>query len=165
MSATSRSSSARPLGGFLWWTYVARGHDKLVARTGGTAGGRDRCKHDDERGSVVSPCSLFQDEFVQRQARHGSPQPFVLLLETLELPELVGSHDAAFGLEAVARSYGLEFQPVIEEDFALLVDRKAWFDAPMQKLMAFCATEQFVTRAESYGPLEAKDVGSVIWNA
>lgn len=76
-----------------------------------------------------------------------------------------GAADAAFGLEAVARSYGLEFLPVIEEDFALLVDRKAWFDAPMQILMAFCATEQFVTRAEFYGGYAAKDVGAVIWNA
>lgn len=35
-----------------------------------------------------------------------------------------GAADAAFGLEAVARSYGLEYLPIIEEEFALLVDRK-----------------------------------------
>lgn len=76
-----------------------------------------------------------------------------------------GAADAAFGLEAVARSYGLEYLPIIEEDFALLVDRKAWFDAPIQKLMEFCATRHFANRAEEYGGYEIRDIGSVVWNA
>lgn len=76
-----------------------------------------------------------------------------------------GEADAAFGLEAVARSYGLEYLPIIEEEFALLVDRKAWFDVPVQKLMAFCATKQFASRAEAYGGYEVEDLGRVVWNA
>ncbi len=76
-----------------------------------------------------------------------------------------GDADAAFGLEAVARSYGLEYLPITDEEFALVVDRKAWFDVPMQKLMAFCATEQFASRAAAYGGYEIGDLGMVIWNA
>lgn len=76
-----------------------------------------------------------------------------------------GEADTAFGLEAVARSYGLEYLPIIEEEFALLVDRKAWFEAPLQKLMAFCRTEQFVSRAEAYGGYDVEELGRVIWNA
>lgn len=76
-----------------------------------------------------------------------------------------GDADAAFGLEAVARTYGLEFLPVIEESFALLVDRKAWFDSPFQRLMAFCATEEFAKRAASYGGYDTTCLGDVIWNA
>ena len=53
----------------------------------------------------------------------------------------------AFGLASVARSYGLRFVPVIEEEFALLVDRRAWFEPPMQALLAFCAQPAFRRRA------------------
>ncbi len=76
-----------------------------------------------------------------------------------------GEADVAFGLEAVARSYGLDFLPIIEEQFALLVDRKAWFDAPFQTLMAFCATAQFAKRADASGGYDISELGSVIWNA
>jgi metal-dependent amidase/aminoacylase/carboxypeptidase family protein len=65
----------------------------------------------------------------------------------------------------IARSYGLEFLPLIEEHFALLVDRRAWFEAPMQKLMAFCATETFANRATTSGGYDMADLGKVIWNA
>jgi excisionase family DNA binding protein len=76
-----------------------------------------------------------------------------------------GDADATFGLEAVARSYGLEFLPIIEEQFALLVDRKAWFDEPMQKFLKFCGSEAFVKRAEAYGGYDTSAFGAVIWNA
>ena len=76
-----------------------------------------------------------------------------------------GEADAAFGLEAVARSYGLEFLPIVDEEFALLVDRKAWFEAPLQKLMAFCGTGQFADRARAYGGYDVEELGRIVWNA
>lgn len=76
-----------------------------------------------------------------------------------------GDADVTFGLAAVARSYGLEFLSVVDEQFALLVDRKAWFDAPMQKLMAFCATEAFANKAQAYGGYDTTALGTVVWNA
>lgn len=76
-----------------------------------------------------------------------------------------GDAEVAFGLEAVARGYGLEFAPIIEEQFALLVDRKAWFDPPLQALMAFCASPQFAARAASTGGYDTADLGRVAWNA
>lgn len=76
-----------------------------------------------------------------------------------------GEADVAFGLEAVARSYGLKYLPVIEEEFALLVDRRAWFEAPVRKLMAFCETRQFASRAEAYGGYDVGGLGAVVWNA
>lgn len=76
-----------------------------------------------------------------------------------------GNADAAFGLEAVARSYGLNFLNVIEERFALLVDRKAWFEPMFQKLLTFCASDQFLTRAEAYGGYDIRDLGAIVWNA
>lgn len=75
-----------------------------------------------------------------------------------------GHADAAFGLEAAARGYGLEFLPIIEEEFALLVDRKSWFDAPMQTLLAFCATDEFASRAADLGGYDVSALGAVVWN-
>lgn len=75
-----------------------------------------------------------------------------------------GEADATFGLESVALTYGLSFQPVIEERFDILVDRKAWFDPPLQKLIKFCQTEAFRHRAESALGYDVSGFGQVVWN-
>ncbi|MCA0942207.1 helix-turn-helix transcriptional regulator [Salipiger pacificus] len=76
-----------------------------------------------------------------------------------------GEADVTFGLESVARAYGLPFVPVIEERFDLLIDRKAYFDAPLQTLMAFCRSETFRARAGSLGGYDLSRLGEVVWNA
>lgn len=76
-----------------------------------------------------------------------------------------GEADVAFGLEAVARNYGLEFAPVIQEHFALLVDRQAWFEPQVQALMTFCASTAFTSRAQTYGGYDLAPLGKVLWNA
>ncbi|WP_353475642.1 helix-turn-helix transcriptional regulator (plasmid) [Salipiger sp. H15] len=76
-----------------------------------------------------------------------------------------GEADVTFGLESVARSYGLPFVPVIDERFDLLVDRKAWFDPPLQTLVEFCRSETFRSRAESLGGYDLSGLGEVVWNA
>ena len=76
-----------------------------------------------------------------------------------------GSADAAFGLEALARPYGLRFVPVIEERFDLLVDRKAWFDPPFQQLVHFCRSEEFRRHAATLGGYDVGEIGSIRWNA
>ncbi|WP_375262714.1 substrate-binding domain-containing protein [Palleronia sp.] len=73
--------------------------------------------------------------------------------------------DVTFGLEAVARSYGLDFVPVIEERFDLLVDRAAWFSGPMQTFAAFCHSPCFAARAADLGGYEVSGFGAVRWNA
>ena len=65
----------------------------------------------------------------------------------------------------MARSYGMEYLPISEEQFALLIDRKAWFDAPVKKLLAFCATEQPESCAKAYGGYYTSSLGAVLWNA
>ncbi len=53
----------------------------------------------------------------------------------------------AFGLSGVAAQLRLEFVPVLEERYDLAVDRRAWFDPPMQALAAFCRSPAFAARA------------------
>jgi len=76
-----------------------------------------------------------------------------------------GEADAAFGLEAVALTYGLEFAPVIGEHFALIVDRRAWFEPQVRAFAEFCASDAFRSRAEAYGGYDVGEFGKVLWNA
>lgn len=76
-----------------------------------------------------------------------------------------GEADVTFGLQSVAESYGLGFLPVIEERYDLLIDRKAWFDPPMQTLLEFCRSDAFRQRAASFHGYDLSDLGKVAWNA
>ena len=57
--------------------------------------------------------------------------------------------DICFGLESVAREFNLEFLPIIEERFDLLVDQFSWFEPPLQKLFNFFRTEMFIEKVSS----------------
>lgn len=76
-----------------------------------------------------------------------------------------GKADAAPGLEAVARQFGLGFLPTKQEVFDLIVYRSAWFEPPIQKLLAFAATQTFRTRAEELGGYDISGIGTVHWNS
>ncbi len=59
-----------------------------------------------------------------------------------------GSADIAFGLSGIAGQLRLDFIPIAEERYDLVIDRRAWFDPPMQQLAAFCRSPAFVARAD-----------------
>jgi excisionase family DNA binding protein len=135
-------------------------------------------------GEIGGPGDLVGRVFAPRQAESGAQALFVSLLaeagvapESLTMVETAPSEndavlavaqkaaDACFGLEALARLYGLAFVPVVEERFDLLVDRAAWFDAPMQRLMTFCRGESFAKHAAELAGYDIAGLGSVRWNA
>ena len=72
--------------------------------------------------------------------------------------------DAAFGLEACARPYGLSYVPLVEERFDLLIECRAFFEAPMQRLMAFCRSPEFRDHAGVRAGYDASGCGEVVWN-
>lgn len=76
-----------------------------------------------------------------------------------------GDADATFGLEAVARMFGLAFVPVIEERFDLAVDRRAYFEPPFQTLLAFCHSDLLAEKAAVMGGYDISIFGAVQWNA
>jgi excisionase family DNA binding protein len=75
-----------------------------------------------------------------------------------------GEADAAAGLEAAARPFGLAFLAVEDEHFDLAVDRRAWFDPPLQRLFAFARTPAFAAKAQALGGYDLGDLGVVRWN-
>lgn len=128
----------------------------------------------DLRGLLIAPrqegsgtAKLFdslarQGGFAQADARYTD----VARTED-EAAQLVrsGEADVTFGLQPVADTYGLDFVPLIEERFDILIERKAWFEPPLQTLFGFCRTEAFLNRAHSQPGYDVSQLGQVVWNA
>ncbi|NIA69334.1 helix-turn-helix transcriptional regulator [Pelagibius litoralis] len=146
-----------------------------------------------QRGLIVAPglaqeisevADLRGRRLVQRQATAGTALLMRHLLKTAGigeneitlLPELArtetdaaaavagGQADAALGLQSMARQFGLPFVATIEERFDLVVDRRSWFDPPLQKLLAFSRTTAFAEKAAGLGGYDITGLGKVHWN-
>lgn len=76
-----------------------------------------------------------------------------------------GEADATFGLETLARDFGLRFLPLVEECFDLLIDRRDYFEAPVQALLAFCRGDVLREQAERLGGYDIATLGEIRWNA
>ncbi|MFG1418206.1 helix-turn-helix transcriptional regulator [Xanthobacter sp. V0B-10] len=75
-----------------------------------------------------------------------------------------GRADVGLGIEAAARQFNLDFLPMVEERFDLLVWRKAYFDPPFQKFVAFCRGPALAARAEALGGYDLSGFGTVHFN-
>ncbi|MFS8035813.1 substrate-binding domain-containing protein [Xanthobacter sp. AM11] len=75
-----------------------------------------------------------------------------------------GRADVGLGIAAAARLHDLCFVPLLEERFDLLVWRKSYFDAPFQKLVAFCRAPAFAARAADLGGYDVSGFGTVHLN-
>jgi len=74
-----------------------------------------------------------------------------------------GEADLALGLEAVARQFHLPFLPLLRERFDLLIDRRAYFSAPVQALLGFAQTQAFADKAAAMGGYELDGMLGVRW--
>ena len=145
------------------------------------------------RGLVVSPNvqanvtgmkDLLNLRFVPRQPEAGAQVLFTQLLnqnnidiEQLDLVDIArsetdiaqaissGNADVGFGLESVAASYNLMFVPIVQERFDLLIDRKHYFEEPLQRLWQFCLTDRFKQHAASITGYDASNIGQVRFNS
>ncbi|MCE8507900.1 helix-turn-helix transcriptional regulator [Ruegeria pomeroyi] len=75
-----------------------------------------------------------------------------------------GKAEAGFGLGALASPYGLGLIPTHEERFDLAIWRRAAFDPPMTRLMAFLRSPAFATRATEMGGYDLSGLGTVHHN-
>lgn len=76
----------------------------------------------------------------------------------------LGHVDAVFGAQSAAQAHGLGFVPIIRERVDLLVNRRSFFEAPLQALLGFCRTEAFAAHAKALGGYDLSEHGAVIWN-
>lgn len=75
-----------------------------------------------------------------------------------------GSGDVTLGLKSLAKQYRLSFLPVMRERFDLLVDRRAWFEDPMQRFFDFCASDAFKKRVTELGGYDTDGMGKIAFN-
>ena len=74
-----------------------------------------------------------------------------------------GDADAAPGIEAMARRFRLPFVPLVDERFDLLVDRRAYFTGPVQRLLAFARDAALERKAAAMGGYDLSETGTVRW--
>ena len=133
---------------------------------------------------LASAADLAGVRFVPRQPEAGS---YLLLrhlvaeagidVETIEMLDpparteadvaqhvLEGRADAGLAVETVARMHRLDFIPLFRERYDLLVWRREFFEAPMQRLLAFCAGAAFRRRATEIGGYDLSGLGTVRYN-
>jgi putative molybdopterin biosynthesis protein len=78
---------------------------------------------------------------------------------------LDGKADAGLAIRAVARQFHLDFVPLATEELDLIVSRRAYFEAPMQALLAFTRTTTFRQYARELSGYDVSELGKVVWNA
>ena len=66
---------------------------------------------------------------------------------------------------SAAQSFGLGFVPVLRERVDILVNRRSYFEPPLQALLRFGRTPAFADYAKELGGYDLSSHGSVIWNA
>jgi excisionase family DNA binding protein len=116
-----------------------------------------------EAGSEKVLDLLLAREGLRREDLHMVAQ--VERSETdLALAIANGHAEVGLGIAAAARQYNLDFAPLIDERFDLLVWRKAYFDPPFQKFVTFCRSESFLSRARALGGYDVSDLGTVRFN-
>lgn len=81
------------------------------------------------------------------------------------LAVLDGKADAAFGLEAMARQFRLDFVPVARERYDLVIWRQAFFEPAIQNLLTFLRSDAFAAHASEMGGYETDETGTVQFNA
>ena len=80
------------------------------------------------------------------------------------LAVLEGKADVAFGLMGVAQQYRLDYLPIMRERFDLLIERRAWFDPPMQRFLRFCVSPNFMERARDLLGYDIEGCGTIHFN-
>jgi len=73
--------------------------------------------------------------------------------------------DAGLAVQSVAHQFRLDFLPLHKERYDLLVRRRDYFEAPVQKLMNFTATDAFRARAQDMAGYDISGLGRVVYNA
>lgn len=80
------------------------------------------------------------------------------------LAVMSGAAEAAPGLAALARQFGLGFVALIDERFDLAIDRRSYFEEPLQRLVDFARSDAFAARAAQLGGYGLSGHGQVRWN-
>jgi molybdate-binding protein len=116
-----------------------------------------------EAGSRLLLDYLLRTEGLPPETVHADGPP--LRTETeVAFAVSEGRADVGLGIAAVARQLNLDLVPLTRERYDLLIWRRAYFEPPLQRLLAFCASAAFAAKAENLGGYDASGLGRVHYN-
>ncbi|MDF1748077.1 MAG: helix-turn-helix transcriptional regulator [Alphaproteobacteria bacterium] len=75
-----------------------------------------------------------------------------------------GEVDTAFGIAAVAKRFDLDFVPLVTERYDLAIDRRDYFEAPFQALLAVTRSPEFTQQAERLSGYDISGLGQIVFN-
>ena len=73
-----------------------------------------------------------------------------------------GSADAGMGIYSAAKLYDLDFLPLCNEEYDLLIPETAWGSAMVQQLIAALKSESFKARIQAMGGYTLDRPGEII---
>ena len=76
----------------------------------------------------------------------------------------LGEADVGVGARAAAKLAGLDFVPLMQERVDLAVRRSAWFDPPLNSLIAFARGRRFAEHAAALEGYDVSQLGAPVWN-
>lgn len=74
-----------------------------------------------------------------------------------------GEADAALGIAAMAQRFNLPFVALLDERYDLLINRRAYFTDPVQRLLTFAASPACAEKAKFMGGYDVTGLGTVRW--
>jgi excisionase family DNA binding protein len=69
--------------------------------------------------------------------------------------------DVGIATRGVANAAGLDFVPIVWEQFDLVIRQRDYFQAPLQALIKFLSDPEFIVRAKEFGGYNVASAGSV----
>jgi excisionase family DNA binding protein len=111
-------------------------------------------------GSHVLLVHLLGEAGIRLDAVRFLPEP-ALAEDEVAAAVHDGRADAGFGIGAEAAARGLCFIPLFRERFDLVMERRHYFGAQLQRLMRFARQQDFVARAKRLGGYDVEENGDV----
>ncbi|BDG73523.1 helix-turn-helix transcriptional regulator [Roseomonas fluvialis] len=159
----------RPIVGIVWaWRsqglILARGNPLAIrdvadlARPGIRVAGRQP-----RSGSHVLLMHLMAEAGIRLEQVGFLSQP-ALAEDEVAAAVLDGRADVGFGIGAEAAARGLDFLPLFRERFDLVMERRSYFEPPMQSLIRFAQSDRFAERAAQLGGYDLRETGRVAFN-
>lgn len=107
---------------------------------------------------------LLQQAGVAHEALRWAAHP-ALSEDDLALAIAQGDADVGLGMQAAAQRQQLEFLPLVEESFDMVMHRRSYFEPAVQALFAFARTPRFAQRASTLSGYDVGQLGRVLYNA
>ena len=82
----------------------------------------------------------------------------------LAMAVLEGKADAGVAVAAVAHQLKLDFVPLAQERYDLVMGRRDYFEPPFQKLLAAAGAPAFAARAAELGGYDITGLGAISYN-